>query len=278
MNGKEIRELEAQLKTLETKKKTEVTKKKMMEDDVEDDIENEIQKKVILNGEIHDLKRDKRLYDEKRTKFIADHGVFLRIEKEMKCGKRVVDSVPEIFQRSYDMFKQMRENGVLGKPQEEMFEYFMANLERVDFYSGKHNTLFDAPTFDELKAFCPSDDEYESASESSDEDETENMINDVLNNKTLDELMHDDVTEHSINYDSDDTETMVQNVLNGTTSHNDSEDSSIDTSDGEFGDDSSISSDSSEASEMSMSKEDKEKIKLMHSLMSSMNKPFGDTF
>ena len=274
MNGKEIRELEAQLKTLETKKKMEVVKKEQIEDDIEVDIENDIQQKVVLHSEIHDLERDKRLYGEKKTKFTADYAVFLRIEKEMKNNIRKVDCVPEIFQRSYDVFKKMRLNGIIGKPHDEMFEYFMANLERVDFYNGKHNTLFDAPTFEELKAFCPSDDEYESETESSDEssnestneDETNNMINEIL-----DQSSHNILTNRSITYDSDDnTERMIRKVLNGS--------NDIDSDDGCSSIESDSDLDSDSDSCMSMSSTEKNHRILLHKMMESMSKPHDDSF
>lgn len=269
-HSKEIKELEAQMLALESKKKTEVLKKKLMEEDLEEDLENEIQKKVIINSEIHDLIRDKKLYDEKRTKFIADYNAFLRIEKEMNCGKRTVDYVPEIFQRSYDVFKKMRKNNIIGKPQEEMFEYFLDNLDKVDFYSGEHNSLFDAPTFEDLKAFCPSDDEYyESSTENSSEeeyDETENMIQQVLNNKSLDELMDDHISHCSSV--SHDTNELVRQIID------ESHTASVNIADSDSIYNGNSDEDDSDLSDHSMSEGEKEKHKVMHSLMESMNKPF----
>lgn len=246
----EIRELEALMKTLELKKNAEIIKKKIVEKEIADDIENEIKKKVIINSDIHDLEQDKRLYAEKRTKFNVDYGVFLQIEKEMINKERMQDVVPEIFQRSYNVFKKMRENNIIGRPEKEMFEYFMENLDKIDFYGGNHNMLFDAPTLEELKNFCPSDDDYETDSDDSCSD-TENMINHVLGtNRNLDEIMESSESGSDSIASSEDLDGM--------------------------GSDSESDEDAESDEDDEKEKELNEIRNTMHSLMTTMSKPLLD--
>jgi len=228
-NKQELDLLEAELLNLDSQKLIKIKINEADKIKMDEEIENEIQKKVIINSEIHDLKRDNILHEEKRIKFNADYEVFLKLEREMKIKKRKQDNVPEIFQRSYDTFKLMRENNIIGKSHEEMFIYFLENIKKIDFYDGTHNVIFDAPTLDELKAFCPSDDEYDINGNSSEFDEeylssesdsdidTDKMINNVLYSKkeTINNYSDNSSTTSSYDPNSDTSEELSASSMHG---------------------------------------------------------------
>lgn len=194
----EIMELEAKLELLESNKKKELNKYKELESITEKKTKELIKKKVKTNSTITDLKHDKKLYQEKRTKFIADYEVFLRVEDEMNKGQRNLDDVPIIFEKSYNILKEMREKNLINNDIDEMFDYFISHIERSDFYNGEYNTIFDAPTFEELKKFCPSDSESDSGSESDDElESSESSSNLVYTESTFNsDSDSDDSSEH----------------------------------------------------------------------------------
>lgn len=181
-SNNEERELKVKLQLLSEAKEVEEQKLRDLKVKVKPIASRLIKQVQSLNTETRRLNEDKKLRQEKYQKFLVDKNVFLRMEKEMIDGKRIIDDVPEIF-TTYSTFKLMRQNNIFDLPDNEMFDYFLEHIERNNFFSGNYNSLFDAPDFAELKQMCLID-EYDTDSTVSDDvpdDVSEDVSDDVSN-------------------------------------------------------------------------------------------------
>ena len=144
-------ELKLKLKMLDEARQTETLKLEAIKQEMKPLIEQEAIKQPIINTEVRRQMEDKKLHEEKYRKFLVDRNVFEIMEREMNNGKREQDKVPELFQRTYVAFKKMRENNIFANTDDEQFQYFLDNIEKIDYFSGKYNIIFDAPNFEDLK-------------------------------------------------------------------------------------------------------------------------------
>lgn len=152
------KELEAKMKLLSSIKEKEQKKLNELKNSTEinKDIALINNQKAKENFEKNQIRKDKELLDNKRKKFKVDLGVFLTLENEVATGKRDRTDIPPLFVKEHATFTKMKETNNFSNNEEEMFQYFLNNIE-TEHNSGKYNTLFDAPNLAEIKQYTFSD-------------------------------------------------------------------------------------------------------------------------
>lgn len=162
-NIQEEKELEAKMKLLSEIKEKEEKKLEDMKRSViiSKDLEIISKNNFRNNQNIRDI----NLLENKRKKFRVDLGVFLTLENEIQDGKRKKDDIPVLFIKEFATFNIMRKNNKFTGNEDEMFQYFLKNIETTH-NTGSYNTIFDAPNLNEIKNYEYSDtdsndDEYD---------------------------------------------------------------------------------------------------------------------
>jgi len=166
---REERELKLKLKILnDLKNKEDVALAKMQEEERMTELTN----KTFIDIQ---EERYKAKEEERRSKFLIDLNVYQRLKSEMNDGIRGKDDVPPIFSKEYDAYKKLDDANMIGRSDEEMYQFFINNIEKQSAYSGSYNTIFDENPLDILRKYNSNLDEISNtcSSESSDSDESD---------------------------------------------------------------------------------------------------------